>query len=74
MAKCKVTGKKRMVGNTVSHANNHNKKVYQANIQTKRFFIPEENRWVRMKVSTRGIRTLTKKGVLQYFKKMGRSI
>lgn len=74
MAKCQVTGKQRMVGNKVSHANNRSKKVFEANIQTKRFFIPEENRWVRLKVSTRAIRSLTKSGVAQYAKKHGLKI
>lgn len=74
MAKCQVTGKKRMVGNKVSHANNHNKTVFKANIQTKRFYIPEENRWVKLKVSTRAIRSLTKDGVLNYAKKHGLKI
>ena len=71
MAKCQVTGKQRMVGNKVSHANNHNKKVFKANIQTKRFYIPEEDRWVRLKVSTRAIRSLTRHGVLNFAKKNG---
>lgn len=71
MAKCKLTGKMRMVGNSVSHANNRNKKVFKANIQNKRIYIPEENRWVRLKVSTRAIRSLTRNGLKQYMKKHG---
>lgn len=71
MAKCPITGKKRMVGNSVSHANNRNKKVFQANIQTKRFYLPEEKRWVRLKVSTRAIRSITRVGLQKYLKKHG---
>ena len=51
-----------------------NKKNFQANIQTKRFYIPEEGRWVRLKVSTRAIRSVTKHGVRKYLKKQGVSI
>lgn len=60
---CQVTGKKMMVGNTVSHANNRRKRKYYPNLQTKRFFIPEENRWVTLKVSAAGIRTISKNGI-----------
>jgi len=71
MAKCQLTGKRRMVGNSVSHANNKTKRARGANIQSKRFYIPEQGRWVRLKVSTRAIRTLTKDGVLKAAKKNG---
>jgi large subunit ribosomal protein L28 len=71
MAKCQMTGKRRMVGNSVSHANNKSKRARGANIQSKRFYIPEEGRWVRLKVSTRAIRTITKDGVRKTAKKNG---
>ncbi|MBN2359287.1 MAG: 50S ribosomal protein L28 [Deltaproteobacteria bacterium] len=71
MAKCQMTGKRHMVGNRVSHANNRTKKAREANIQSKRFYIPEQGRWVRLKVSTRAIRTITKDGVLKCAKKNG---
>jgi large subunit ribosomal protein L28 len=60
---CQITGKKRMVGNNVSHSNKKSKRVFQANLFTKKFFIPEENRWITLKVSAAGIRTITKKGI-----------
>ncbi len=64
MAKrCQVTGKKPMVGNNVSHANNKTKRRFLPNLHKKRFFVPSENRWIRIKVSARGIKTITKKGI-----------
>jgi large subunit ribosomal protein L28 len=60
---CQVTGKKPMSGNNVSHANNRTKRRFMPNLQPKRFFIPSENRWVRLTVSARGIKTITKKGI-----------
>lgn len=60
---CQITGKKLMVGNSVSHSNRKTKRVFQPNLQVKRFFIPEENRWVTLKVSAAGIKTINKKGL-----------
>ena len=71
MAVCTFTGKKGMSGNRVSHANNKNKRRYSSNIHSKRFFVPEQNRWVRLTVSTRAIRTIDKMGLLAYAKKVG---
>ncbi len=64
MAKvCQVTGKRPMSGNNVSHANNKTKRRFLPNLQKKRFFLPSENRWIRMKVSARAIKTISKKGI-----------
>ena len=71
MAVCNFTGKSGMSGNRVSHANNKNKRRYASNLQLKRFFIPEQNRWVRLTVSTRAIRTIDKLGLLAYAKRVG---
>lgn len=60
---CQITGKKIMMGNKVSHANNKSKKTFSPNLQEKKFFIPEENRWVVLKVSTSGMRNIDKKGI-----------
>jgi large subunit ribosomal protein L28 len=60
---CQITCKKMMVGNSVSHANNKTKRTFNPNLQVKRFFLPEENRWVTLKVSTSGIRTINKIGI-----------
>jgi large subunit ribosomal protein L28 len=60
---CQITGKKAMVGNNVSHSKRRTKRRFYPNIFTKKFFIPEENRWVTLKVSAAGIRTINKKGL-----------
>lgn len=60
---CQITGKRTQVGNNVSHANNKTKRRFFPNLQTKKFFIPEEGRWVTLRVSTSGIRTINKKGI-----------
>ncbi|HZN12179.1 MAG TPA: 50S ribosomal protein L28 [Blastocatellia bacterium] len=64
MAKvCQVTGKKPISGNNVSHANNKTKRRFEPNLQSKRFWVPSENRWVRLCVSARGIKTIDKQGI-----------
>ena len=60
---CQVTGKKPMTGNNVSHANNKNKRRFLPNLQSKRFWVESEDRWVRMTVSRAGIRMIDKKGI-----------
>jgi len=60
---CQITGKKAMVGNNVSHSKRRTKRKFYPNIFDKKFFIPEENRWVTLKVSAAGIRTINKKGL-----------
>ena len=60
---CQITGKKVMVGNNVSHSNKKTKRKFNPNLQTKKFFIPEENKWVTLKVSTSALRTINKKGI-----------
>ncbi len=52
-----------MVGNNVSHSNKKTKRRFYPNLVTKRFFLEEENRWVTLKVTAAGIRTITKKGL-----------
>ncbi|HNV53013.1 MAG TPA: 50S ribosomal protein L28 [Tenuifilaceae bacterium] len=60
---CQITGKKRMVGNNVSHSKRRTKRTFLPNLQNKKFFLEEENRWVTLKVSAAGIRTINKKGL-----------
>ncbi|GAA0872059.1 50S ribosomal protein L28 [Gangjinia marincola] len=60
---CELTGKKAMVGNNVSHAMNKTKRKFNANLTKKRFYIPEEDRWVTLKVSTSAIKNINKKGI-----------
>ncbi len=60
---CQVTGKKPMVGNNVSHANNRTKRRFLPNLQYRRFWIEAEKRWISMRVSNAGLRTIDKKGI-----------
>ena len=60
---CQVTGKRPLVGHNVSHSNRKTKMRQMPNIRTKRLFDEETGRWVRVKVSTSGLRTITKKGL-----------
>ncbi len=58
---CELTGKKAMVGNNVSHALNRTKRKFDANLITKRFYIPEEDKWIKLKVSTSALKNINKK-------------
>ncbi len=59
-----------MSGNHVSHSNRKTKRRFLPNLQKKRFFIPELDRWVELKVSAKAIRTIDKKGIYQYLKEL----
>ena len=61
--KCQITGKGRFKGNTVSHANNKAIKISQSNLKNKRVFDSVTGTWVRLKISTRALRTISKKGL-----------
>ena len=67
---CEVTGKKPIGGNTVSHSNIKTKRRFLPNLQKKRFFFAEENKWVTLKVSTDAIRTINKNGLAAVIKKL----
>lgn len=69
--KCEITGKGPMSARAVSHAHNVSPRWQKPNVQRKRIFVPELGRWVRLNVSTRALRTLNKKGLLQYLKEEG---
>ena len=60
---CEVTGKKPMVGNNVSHANNKTKRRFLPNLQYRRFWVETENRWVRLRVSSAALRLIDKNGI-----------
>jgi large subunit ribosomal protein L28 len=60
---CDITGKKPQLGNHVSHANNKTRRRFLPNLQDRRFWVESENRWVRMRVSQHGLRTIDKKGI-----------
>lgn len=67
---CQVTGKKMITGNNVSHAHNKTRRRFYPNLQVKRFYIPEEDRWVTMKVSTQALKTINKKGISAVLKEL----
>jgi len=60
---CDVTGKRSMSGNNVSHAHNKTRRRFNVNLQTKRFWLPDEKRYITLTVSTKGIRVIDKKGI-----------
>ncbi len=60
---CEITGKKAIVGNNVSHSKIKTKRRFNVNLQTKKFYIPEEDKWITLKLSTAALRTINKKGI-----------
>ena len=60
---CQVTGKGPVTGNNVSHANNKTRRRFLPNLQTRRFWVESENRWVRLRVSASALRTIDKNGI-----------
>ncbi|CAH1001898.1 50S ribosomal protein L28 [Neolewinella maritima] len=67
---CKLTGKKPISGNNVSHSNRKTKRRFVPNIQKKRFFVPELGKFITLRVSTSAMRTINKLGVYAYVKKL----
>ena len=67
---CQVTGKVPMTGHTVSHSNIKTKRRFLPNLQTKRFYLPEEDKWITLKVSTEAIRTINKRGLFSVVKEL----
>ncbi|MBR0323470.1 MAG: 50S ribosomal protein L28 [Alistipes sp.] len=63
MKVCEITGKVAMVGNNVSHSHIRTKRTFSPNLRTKRFWSEEEGRWITLKVSVAGIKTINKKGL-----------
>ncbi|MBN1867293.1 50S ribosomal protein L28 [Candidatus Sumerlaeota bacterium] len=72
--RCQITGKTNNVANNVSHSKRHTKRVQQANIVSKRLFIPSAKRWVRLRLSTSALRSIDRMGVEAFLKKHGYSI
>lgn len=60
---CQVTGKRPMSGNNVSHAKNRTRRRFEPNLHGHRFYVPSENRFVKLRVSAKGIRIIDKKGI-----------
>ena len=60
---CQVSGKSMLSGNNVSHANNKTRRHFHANIHERRFWVPSEDRWIKLKISAHGLRTIDKRGI-----------
>ena len=60
---CQVTGKRPMSGNNVSHAHNKTRRRFLPNLHTQRFWVESENRWIKLRVSRKGMRIIDKKGI-----------
>lgn len=67
---CQVTGKVPVSGNSVSHSNIKTKRRFLPNLQTKRFFLAEEDKWITLKVSSEGLRTINKNGLYSVVKRL----
>jgi large subunit ribosomal protein L28 len=67
---CEVTGKRSMSGNNVSHANNKSKRRFHVNLQRKRFWLPDEKRYITLTVSTKGLRIIDKRGIRRVVQEM----
>lgn len=67
---CQLTGKRPITGNNVSHSNQKTKRRFLPNLQKKRFYIPETDQWVQLKVSTSAIRNINKLGIYAYLKRL----
>lgn len=67
---CQVTGKVPVTGNSVSHSNIKTKRRFLPNLQTKRFFLAEEDKWITLKLSTEGLRTINKRGLYTVVKEL----
>ncbi len=67
---CQVTGKKPMFGNNVSHANNKTRRKFNVNLQKKKFWVPEENRYITLRLSMHGLRIINKKGISRVVKEI----
>ena len=67
---CQITGKVPITGNSVSHSNIKTKRRFLPNLQTKRFFLAEEDKWITLKVSSEGLRTINKNGLYTIVKEL----
>ena len=67
---CDITGKKPMYGNNVSHAHNKSRRRFNINLQKKKFWFPDEKRYVTLRISTRGMRIIDKKGITRVVKEL----
>ncbi len=66
---CQITGKKVITGNNVSHSNIKTRRTFAPNLQDRRYFLPEEDKWITLRVSTSGMRTINKIGLAEAMKR-----
>lgn len=66
---CEIIGKKAIVGNKVSHSNAKTKRKFNVNLKVKKFFLPEENKWITIRISTSALRNINKNGITAVVKK-----
>jgi large subunit ribosomal protein L28 len=69
---CEITGKKTVIGNNVSHANNRTKRAFKPNLKKKKFYLEGEDRWITLKISTKALKTINKNGLLNVIKESKR--
>ena len=69
--RCQLSGIKPLVGNNVSHANNRSKRRQFPNLQHKKLFVPEMNKYVRVKLSAKALKAVSRQGLLPYLRKQG---
>ncbi len=72
--KCQISGKRTAAGNSISHSHIKTKRKFKVNLVSKQIFIAHENRWVRLRLSTRMLRTLNKRGVTSLIKQYGQDL
>ena len=72
--KCQISGKRTAFGNTISHSHIKTKRKFKINLIRKRVYIPHENRWVLLRLSTRMLRTLNKRGVKSLMRQYGQEV
>jgi large subunit ribosomal protein L28 len=73
MRVCDLTGKSAMVGNKVSHSNTKTKRRFYPNLQDKKFFVPEQNTWIKLRVSTKAMKTINKNGISAVLRDLARN-
>ena len=69
---CDLTGKRTVSGHTISHSNRKTKRKFYPNLHVKKFYIEEEDRWIELKVSSAALRTVTKKGLMNYVRSLSK--
>ncbi|MBX7059340.1 MAG: 50S ribosomal protein L28 [Leptospirales bacterium] len=72
--RCQISGKSTASGNAISHSHRRTKRKFKVNLVSKRVYLPHENRWVRLRISARMLKTLNKRGVVSLMKKYGQDL